>query len=622
MQSVFASAAAGTRLFEISWEVVNQVGGIYTVLRTKAQSIVEQFGNNYFLIGPYIPEKAVLEFEPITAASASRDAGFVCSALADELARGGCHFGRWLVPGEPLTILVDCSPKNNPDLQSRLDQEKKSLWSDFGISTIPPDPLTDEAICFGLRVADVVLQLVKAEGETGKENPALVHAHEWLSGVAILRLMQDPIAKGERSRIKTIFTTHATLIGRYEAGNNPHFYRGMNSINAEERARHYSITSRHGIERAAAVRSDLFTTVSEVTGKEAELFLGRAPDAILPNGLNAHRFTALHEFQNLHLRYKNRIHEFVMGHFFPSYSFDLDRTLYLFTSGRYEYRNKGMDIFIDALAVLRERLRKIPNAPTIVAFIVTKAETTNLKADALKGQLMFHDLKLVTEELNARIREQLLSSMLQRRLPTYEELLPSEAATRLKRASHAFSRPNAPAVVTHDLLSDASDPVLAHLAEKGFRNEEGDPVKIIFHPEFVTATSPLFGLDYDQFVRGCHLGVFPSYYEPWGYTPLECIALGIPTVTTDLSGFGGFVQETIPNAWEQGIMVLNRSSKEDREVVIDLATGLFQFCQLQRRQRIDLRNRAERLTETFDWSRLSEHYFAAYQRARKSGQKI
>lgn len=595
---VESSFSPGGALLEVSWEVCNQVGGIYTVLRTKAQSIVQRFGDSYILIGPYVRDRAHLEFET------ADPPDHVRSALAGELERGLCHWGRWLVPGEPRTLLLDCTVP-----VAELNQMKSALWDDHGISTLQKDPLVDDAIAFGFRVSHVIEKLA-----AGARGTLVVHAHEWLSGVSVLRTVRRSL-----KNVKTIFTTHATLIGRYEAGNNPDFYRGMSSINADERANHYGIVARHAIERSSALVADIFSTVSEVTGREAELFLGRKPDAILPNGLNAHRFTALHEFQNLHLRFKNVISEFVRGHFFPSYSFDLDRTLYLFTSGRYEYRNKGMDIFIDALALLRDRLRRAADPPTVIAFIVTRADTTNIAAEALKGQLMFHDLKVLTEELNARIGDHLIESMLQRRLPTFEELLPPEAVTRMKRASHAFSRSTEPPIVTHDLVQESVDPVLEHLRRKGFKNAEGDPVKVIFHPEFVTATSPLIGLDYDQFVRGCHLGVFPSYYEPWGYTPLECIALGIPTVTTDLSGFGSFVQDTIPNAWEQGIMVLNRSTKEDRDVVIDLATDLFRFTQLHRRQRIDQRNRAERLTETFDWSSLCRYYFDAYDRLLREG---
>lgn len=579
-------------LLEVSWEVCNQVGGIYTVLRTKAQAVLSRYPQRYMLVGPYFRAKANLEFEE------EAPPPTLGAALEDGFSTGLYHYGRWLVPGQPPVLLVDCDMSEH-----ELNLSKESLWRDYKISTLQPDGLVDDAVRFGFSVWRVVEALSQAN------QSIILHAHEWQSGVVLLEAAKHP----ER-RVRTVFTTHATLIGRYEASNNPRFYSSMGTIDAAARAKHYGIEARHAIEKAVIQASEVFTTVSDVTGSEAAEFLGRGPDAILPNGLNAFHFTAGHEFQNLHLHFKKQIHEFVMGHFFPSYTFDLDKTLYLFTSGRYEYRNKGMDIFIEALALLRERLKKLPDPPTIVVFIITKTETTSIKSEVLKGQLMFHDLKVVADDINRDMGARLLDSVLARRLPTYEELLPLDALTRIKRVTHAFSRTTNPAITTHELVNEEHDPVLAHLARYGFTNAAEDPVKFVFHPEFMTATSPLIGLDYDQFVRGCHVGVFPSYYEPWGYTPLECIAMGVPTVTTDLSGFGSFVKSTIPNAWEQGIIVLNRTTKEDREVSSDLATDLFRFCQLSRRQRIDLRNRAERLTETFDWSVLAKSYFEVYER--------
>src|SRR5205823_5461222 len=136
----------------------------------------------------------------------------------------------------------------------------------------------------------------------------------------------------------------------------------------------------------------VFTTVSDVTGVEAERLLGRAPDMITPNGINLHKFAAPHEFQHLHAQSKQKINEFVMGHFFPSYTFDLDRTLYMFTSGRYEYRNKGMDLFVEALFRLNQRLKGLPAMfprPTVVAFIITRAATRNINVGVLQNQSMF-----------------------------------------------------------------------------------------------------------------------------------------------------------------------------------------------------------------------------------------
>ena len=305
--------------------------------------------------------------------------------------------------------------------------------------------------------------------------------------------------------------------------------------------------------------------VSEVTAREAAQLLGRNPDAVLPNGLNIQRFAALHEFQNLHRQYKERIHEFVMGHFFPSYTFDLDRTIYVFTSGRYEYRNKGIDLFIEALHRVNERLRHVPDRPTIVAFIITRAATRNINVATLQGQAMFDELKNTCREVEASMGRRLFLAATTGRLPAYNELLPDDTIVKLKRAMHVWRSSRQPSIVTHDLVDDANDPILKHLRHRRLFNSPEDPVKIVFHPEFLTATSPLLSLDYDNFVRGCHVGIFPSYYEPWGYTPMESIALGVPAVTTDLSGFGAYVQHHIDRSEEQGVLVLHRREKSFEE---------------------------------------------------------
>jgi glycogen(starch) synthase len=198
------------------------------------------------------------------------------------------------------------------------------------------------------------------------------------------------------------------------------------------------------------------------------------------------------------------------------------------------------------------------------------------------------------------------------RLPTYAELLPDDAQVRLKRAMHAWRTNRQPLIVTHDLVDDANDPTLKHLRHRHLLNAADDPVKVVFHPEFVTATSPTISLDYEQFVRGCHMGVFPSYYEPWGYTPMECVALGLPSVTTDLSGFGAYVERHVKDYNDSGIVVLPRRAAGFDQSADMLVSYLMGFLQMTRRQRIELRNKVERLGELFDWSNLARHYDEAH----------
>ncbi|HEV7298987.1 MAG TPA: glycosyltransferase [Tepidisphaeraceae bacterium] len=586
-------------LFEVAWEVCWQLGGIYTVLRSKAVAMQKRWGDRYCLIGPYNPQTAAFEFEetPIDAhlqpaIQALRDSGIPC------------HYGRWLIAGRPRVLLIDYRAR-----YASLDIDKFVMWNDHGIGTLAADGEVNEVIAFGFATTEFFRHLSAA----GLNRPILAHFHEWMGGVAVPRIahLQLPVA--------TVFTTHATLLGRYLASDNPEFYNNLPYINPEAEAQRYGIYPRYQIEKAAAHASTVFTTVSEVTDVEAEKLLGRKADAILPNGLNIQRFAAPHEFQHLHRQNKEKIHEFVMGHFFPSAPFDLDRTIYLFTSGRYEYRNKGFDLFLESLYRLNQRLREMPDRPTVVAFIVTKAQVRNINVGVLQNQSMFDDLKNWCAELERRMGHRLFMNAATGRIPKYEDLLNDDSIVRLKQSIAAWRSGRLPPVVTHDLVDDVNDPTLKHIRHRGLFNAPDDPVKIVFHPQFVTATSPLLNLDYENFVRGCHMGVFPSYYEPWGYTPMECIALGLPAVTSDLSGFGAYTQRHLEKGnsrvGDKGICVLNRRTKSFEETTANLADHLFNFCQLNRRQRIELRNATERLGELFDWSALVSHYHDAHEMA-------
>ena len=358
-------APAEPILFEVAWEVCWQLGGIYTVLRTKAPAMLQRWGDRYCLVGPYNPQTAAYEFDEQPAEGLYRDA-------IDGLAQAGipAKFGRWLIPGRPQVILIDYRAR-----YGSLDGDKYALWADHHISTTQDDAEVNEVVAFGFSVTELFARLSAKAGS----RPILAHFHEWMAGVAIPRIahLKLPVA--------TVFTTHATLLGRYLAGDNPNFYEQLPYTDPDAMAAKYQIYAKWQIERAATHASTVFTTVSEVTDAEAQQLLGRKADAIVPNGLNIQRFSALHEFQNLHATYKERIHEFTMGHFFPSYTFDLDRTLYVVTSGRYEYRNKGFDLFIEAMHRLNQRLKQIPDPPTVVAFIVTRAPAKHINVQTLQA---------------------------------------------------------------------------------------------------------------------------------------------------------------------------------------------------------------------------------------------
>lgn len=592
-------------LFEVAWEVCWQLGGIYTVIRSKAPQMARIWGERYCLIGPYNADTAAVELEECQAS------GPIAIAIEKLRALGiKVHYGHWLVTGRPRVILLDYAAA-----MDRLGEFKYYLWKDHGIGVADHDGEVNTVVAFGFLVGLFFQELCKVPG---LQLPVLAQFHEWMSGLGAMRIkfLDLPVA--------TVFTTHATLLGRYLCTDNPDFYNKLPWINPEHAAGHYNIYARYCIERGATHCANVFTTVSDITGLEAEKLLGRRPDIVTPNGLNIHKFAALHEFQNLHKHYKEVIHQFVAGHFFPSYNFDLDKTIYLFIAGRYEYRNKGLDLFIEALARLNHWLRAGGIPVNVVAFIITKAPYKNINVDVLRGQMMFDELSKLCENITSDMGRALLHTVSMGRLPERGELLTEEATVKLKRTMHAWRTWKQPAIVTHDLWDDAKDPVLCQLRACQLFNARHDAVKVVFHPDFVAATSPLIGLDYDQFVRGCHMGVFPSYYEPWGYTPMECAASGVPSITSDLAGFGSYVQQNVQDPNSKGLFIVGRRYASWEQSAHQLTEILFNFCLKDRRNRIELRNRTERLSDFFDWSNLIVHYNEAHKLAmqRKAGVTI
>ena len=586
---------ASSLLFEIAWEVCSQVGGIYTVLRSKAPATVRRWRDAYYLVGPYREASAKVELEP------HPPAGVIKSAI-EELGRRGIrvHFGRWLITGRPQVLLMDLA-----SVAPKLGEIKYHLWKDNGIVCPEAEFEFDESCGFGYAVAE----LFDALALNNADRPVLAHFHEWQGAAAL------PMLRHRQTKVATIFTTHATLVGRSLSAANADLYDHLNRIDGGAVAHEHGFGHRHAMEGAAAQAADVFTTVSDITALEAKQFLGRQPEVILPNGLNIERFAAPHEFQNLHRENRDRIHEFVMGHFFPSYTFDLNQTFYIFTSGRHEYRNKGWDVFIEALHELNQRLRADGATVTVIAFIITRAKYHAPNVETLNRQAMFNELRETCEAVSEEMGRKLFHAVARGKMPNMEDLLDEYAAVRLKRMMYALHEGPPPTIITHDLLNQDADPVLQHLRSRGLWNLPEDRVKIVYHPEFMMATSPLLGLEYDQFVRGCHLGVFPSYYEPWGYTPLECIVRGVPAITSDLSGFGTYVQENLADHEDGGLYVARRNHTPFQETVHQVAAWIYGLTRMSRRQRIALRNTTESYADHFDWTRLINHYNDAYRLA-------
>jgi glycogen(starch) synthase len=588
---------SNTLLIEVAWEVCNQVGGIYTVIRSKSPTQVNKWGNNYCTIGPYIHHFAMTEFEEIEnpqdplfqTVKKMRDLGF------------DAHYGKWLVTGRPNTVLL------NPfSVYDRLGSIKYEMWDHHDISMPGNDDLLNQVTAFGYLVKIFFMHL-SSPAMTSKK--IIGHFHEWMSGTHI------PEIRRENINMSIIFTTHATLLGRYLAMNDPQFYDHLPFFNWADEAKHFNIEPSVKIERAAAHGSHVFTTVSDITGKECEYLVGRKPDFILPNGINIKRFTALHEFQNLHQTYKVKIHQFVMAHFFPSYTFDLDKTIYFFTSGRFEYRNKGFDLTIEALSRLNWKLKQAGDDITIVMFFITRQPYHHINPEVLNSVSLLEELRNSIYTIKEQIGERLFyaaASSKDHRLPPLNEFVEDYWRLRYRRILQSFVKSSLPPIVTHHMVDDAKDPILNFLRSTNLINNQQDKVKVVYHPDFISSTNPLFRMEYDQFVRGSHLGVFPSLYEPWGYTPLESLARAVPAITSNLSGFGDYSLNHLKATNRKAIYIVNNKTQNFDKAANQLANQMLHFARLKRRERIELRYKAENNSVHFDWNNLISYYDKAY----------
>ncbi|KAF4802503.1 Glycogen [starch] synthase, liver [Turdus rufiventris] len=569
------------------------VGGIYTVIQTKAKTTADEWGENYFLIGPYFEQnvKTQVEFsEPPNPA--------VKKAM-DTMKSQGCQvfFGRWLIEGSPYVLLFDIG-----SAAWNLDKWKGEFWEVSNIGIPFHDREANDAVIFGSLTAWFLKEL---SCQFDDKPNIIAHFHEWQAGVGLI------LSRSQKLPVATIFTTHATLLGRYLCAASLDFYNNLDQFDIDKEAGERQIYHRYCMERASVHCAHVFTTVSQITATEAEHMLKKSPDVVTPNGLNIKKFSAMHEFQNLHSMYKARIQEFIRGHFYGHLDFDLDKTLFFFIAGRYEFSNKGADMFLEALSRLNFLLRVHKTDVTVVVFFIMPAKTNNFNVETLKGQAVRKQLWDTAQSVKEKFGRKLYNALLKGEIPDLNKILDRDDISIMKRAIYSTQRHSLPPVTTHNMIDDSNDPILNTIRRIGLFNNRTDRVKVILHPEFLSSTSPLLPLDYEEFVRGCHLGVFPSYYEPWGYTPAECTVMGIPSVTTNLSGFGCFMQEHVADPEAYGIYIVDRRFRSPDESCNQLTHFLYSFCQQNRRQRIIQRNRTERLSDLLDWKYLGRYYMHA-----------
>ncbi|MBW2978158.1 hypothetical protein KY331_04900 [Candidatus Woesearchaeota archaeon] len=585
-------------LFEISWEVCNKVGGINTVLKSKISRILDQYKENYFAIGPYFADKVGGIFEETLPPKE-------CKWVCDDLDREGIkvHFGKWLIKGEPNAILIDFN-----NYFYKTDEIKRILWDDYKVDSLRTGQDYNEPIVWSYAVGKLLEKLA----EVYKNKKLVAQFHEWLSGVALLYLKRHDV------KIATVFTTHATILGRTLSGANVDLYCVkektkkcyLEEINPDQESYKYGIEAKHLVEKNSAKKTDVFTTVSEITGMEATNLLGRKPDVILPNGLDVDKFPTFEESSIEHRRHRENMREFLLYYFFPYYQFDIENTLFYFLAGRYEFRDKGIDIYIKALAKLNEKLKKEKHKKNVVAFIWVPTQIRAIKTELLESRTLYHDIRDGLDEKWEEAKKKVLYSIISKKQIKGENIFEKDFLLDMKKRVLKLKRPGSPPLSTHD-VADSNDTVMRYLYDSGLDNMADDKVKVIFYPIYLTGADGLLDLTYYESITGAHLGVFPSLYEPWGYTPLETAALGVASVTTDLAGFGQFIQKKISKK-TPGIYVLKRLGRTDDEISNDLSKFMYWFASLSKPQRVRNKIEAKKLSELADWGILIENYINAH----------
>ncbi|MBI3034387.1 glycogen/starch synthase [Candidatus Woesearchaeota archaeon] len=579
--------------FEVSWEVCNKVGGIYTVVKSKAGRMIETYGERYFAIGPYFIKKALGEFE-------EKPAPDFLKGIFESLKKEGivCHYGSWLIEAEANAILIDFT-----GFTARTNEVKAELWNNFKIDSLHTAYFDfDEPVVWAYSVGRLIEQF-------SRENRIVAHFHEWLSGAGILYL------KGRKAGAATVFTTHATVLGRSMASSRINIYGASLKVNPEEDAYRLGINAKHQVEKCAASNADVFTTVSEVTAIEAERLLGRKPDVILPNGLNLDKFPTFDEASVRHNHFKAKIKEFITYYFFPYYTFDLDNTLIYFLSGRYEFHDKGVDIFIRSLAKLNSRLKQEKSDAAIVAFFWIPGNIKGIKPDLLENRTFYEDIKESIEDSTLEIKERLLYLSIAQKKIVDDELLGKDLMLEIKRKVMRLFRKGSPGLSTHDLSNEESDEIMGMFRNLGLSNAKEDRVKVVFYPIYLTGADRLLDLNYYEAMAGSHLGVFPSFYEPWGYTPMEAGALGVSSVTTDLAGFGKYISGETNNKKEPGIFVIKRLDRSDEQVSDELLEVMHRFARMGKEERIRNKIEAKRIVSNADWKYFIKNYVEAHKLA-------
>ena len=554
MQAIIIETMAKKQLmpdyiFESSWEVCNKVGGIYTVLSTRAKTLQEVLQDKIIFIGPDFWKESE---SPYFKEDQSLFADWQSEAKKQGLL---VRVGRWTVPGEPIAILVDFNPY--------FEQKNEIygwLWENYGVDSLHAYGDYDEASMFSYAAALVVESFYNYNLSPLTSHPSplkvIYHANEWMCGLGAIYV------NNKLPQIGTVFTTHATSIGRSIAGNMKPLYDYLFAYNGDQMAGELNMQSKHSIEKQTALHVDCFTTVSDITAKECVELLDKPVDVVLPNGFddsfvpNAALFTRKRKLARKKML---EIANALLGE-----NLD-DDTLLVSTSGRYEFRNKGIDVFVEAMnRLLRDRdLKK-----KVVAFIEVPGWVGEPRKD---------------------LQERLLSG---------------------KKYDTPLDVPQ----VTHWLHNMSHDNVLGMMKYYDMHNRQDEKVKVIFLPCYLDGNDGIVNMTYYDVVLGNDLCIYPSYYEPWGYTPLEAIAFKVPCITTDLAGFGLWANTVFGHEGQitDGVKVIHRTDYNYSEVADNIKDTVAAFSNMTKKEVDACRKNAGDLSKKALWSEFIKYYYEAY----------
>lgn len=574
-------------LIEVSFEVANKVGGIYQVLKSKSSKMSDYYDDRYLTVGPYDEESARNDFAP------REDHPY--KEVFEELREKGieCHYGVWTVSGSPKCILVDAS-----GLEKDIDGIKEELWEEYGIDSLNTGYRFDEPIKWSYAVGLLIdkLEDEKMEGDT------VVHLHEWLSGPAMFQF--DSAA---------VFTTHATVLGRALSNSDYDLRGAVEEGNVDGTlAEDYGVKSKHQVEKTSAQQADVFTTVSKGTGEEAEAVLDTKPDKILPNGFNVEEYPSLEELSYNHKEKKEEFKSFLQAYFEPYYDVNLENDpRVLFISGRYEFHNKGLDLLIDALSILNKQ-----DGKDFFVFFFVPSDVKGEKLEVLENLSLYEELEDYVDSLIPEIRQNLLTSITSGKEASagLDEVIKGTRKLQSLEANFHTKKNKTPPLSAFDLNYE-NDEILEALYENGLRNREGDRVKVIFYPTYLSVGDKLLSMDYNDAIVASSAGIFPSYYEPWGYTPVETAANGALSITTDLAGFGQYLKDNTEKDEREGIKVLERKDKSDEEAAQNLAEMIDDITTYSKTEITERKHNARKLAQMTSWEKLGENYRQAHKKA-------